>query len=168
MSAVRRDSPRANCSSARFVYVARPKAIATIVTADATEAMRNDRRTVSADADGVLEPRSERQRHRAKAVGWIVHVRHVGGEVFFEREDVVRAYDRATAQLGSQQREHGKVEVLPAVEQHEVDGRGEVGEGLERVALANLHVVGEPGIRQVAARRADLVRYDFRADETSV
>ena len=82
-----------------------------------------------------------------------------------EDVDVVGEHDRAAPQLRRQQLDDGDVDVLPAVQQDEVDRRLDADQRPQRVALADFHELGKSGRCQVSPRRLDLVGLQLRADD---
>ena len=76
-----------------------------------------------------------------------LHVLHVRAQTLAEREDVVGEDDGAGPQLRRHQLEHRQIEILPAVEEHQVDRLRQVTKGLQGVSQANVGDLRESGFR---------------------
>src|SRR5438874_13746844 len=80
-------------------------------------------------------------------------------------QHVVGDDDRTLRQLRMQQLEHRHVQILPQVDQHEIEWSRELPERCERIADAKLDVFREPGARSEERRVGKECRSRWSAAE---
>src|SRR5688572_24760678 len=110
---------------------------------------------------------ADRQQHGVQ-VGLGAHLRLVdpgGGTRVERKEHVVRCDEGAGTELWMEELEAGDVQVLPQVEQHQVEGSREAWQRVERAADAKLDEVREPGARELHLRMVDLALRELEAHD---
>src|ERR1700723_1785317 len=105
----------------------------------------------------------ERQRDRNKSVAWIAN------KLQEIRLRVAVHYIPANAKLCSDDlnhlaRQRRLFTARPAVDQGKIHRTPQIAQRLPRIALANLRIVSETSLAEIALRGRDFCRYEFRTD----
>ena len=108
---------------------------------------------------------ADREVHAHVAVARVTHVIQVRPGVVHRR--VVRDDQRTRRQFRLEQLGHRKVQLLPAVEQHELDRAVDIGQRGQRITLQHGDEIVEPGLGERLRRRGHLRRAEFGGDDAT-